>query len=173
MEAHPAHNSLLAKAKMEAMDVLTWVWMGNNGFIYPLAPLCSNFHFFFHRASLSLLSCRSCPFHSGRMPRNNDTYSVLWRYLQTIDEHDDGIQTYFVSRVLLEVGQSTFTYCLPLFEFSSLLLMVQVIIDFLISCLFLYIPYHTYPLDLHVSQHEEGGICYASPTVDLFIIREE
>jgi hypothetical protein len=38
MEAHSAHNSLPAKAKMEAMDVLTWTWMGN-GFFYPLAPL--------------------------------------------------------------------------------------------------------------------------------------
>jgi hypothetical protein len=28
MEAH-AHNSLPAKAKMEAMDVLTWAWTGN------------------------------------------------------------------------------------------------------------------------------------------------
>ena len=28
MEAHPAHNSLPAKAKIEAMDVLTWAWMG-------------------------------------------------------------------------------------------------------------------------------------------------
>jgi len=26
MEAHPAHNSLSAKAKIEAMDVLTWAW---------------------------------------------------------------------------------------------------------------------------------------------------
>ena len=28
MEAHPAHNSLPAKAKIEAMDVLTWAWTG-------------------------------------------------------------------------------------------------------------------------------------------------
>ena len=33
MEAHPAHNSLPAKAKIEAMDVLTWAWTGNI-FIY-------------------------------------------------------------------------------------------------------------------------------------------
>lgn len=29
LEAHPAHNSLPAKAKIEAMDVLTWAWTGN------------------------------------------------------------------------------------------------------------------------------------------------
>ena len=29
MEAHPAHNSLPAKAKTEALDVLTWAWTGN------------------------------------------------------------------------------------------------------------------------------------------------
>jgi hypothetical protein len=30
MEAHPAHNSLPAKAKIEAMDVLTWAWTGKS-----------------------------------------------------------------------------------------------------------------------------------------------
>ena len=35
MEAHPAHNTLPAKAKIEAMDVLTWAWTGNNGFYIP------------------------------------------------------------------------------------------------------------------------------------------
>ena len=39
MEAYPAHNSLPAKAKMEALDVLMWAWTGNNGFIYSLALL--------------------------------------------------------------------------------------------------------------------------------------
>jgi hypothetical protein len=29
MEAHPAHKSLPAKAKMEAMDVLMSAWTGN------------------------------------------------------------------------------------------------------------------------------------------------
>ena len=28
MEAHPAHTSLPANAKIEAMDVLTWAWTG-------------------------------------------------------------------------------------------------------------------------------------------------
>ena len=28
MEAHPAHNALPSKAKIEAMDVLTWAWTG-------------------------------------------------------------------------------------------------------------------------------------------------
>jgi hypothetical protein len=32
MEAHPAHNSLPAKAKLEAMDVLTWAWTGRMAF---------------------------------------------------------------------------------------------------------------------------------------------
>ena len=36
MEAHPAHNSLPAKAKIEAMDVLTWAWTGNNYFYLPI-----------------------------------------------------------------------------------------------------------------------------------------
>jgi len=43
MEAHPAHNSIPAKAKMEAMDVLTWAWTSNDGFIFPFAPLRSSF----------------------------------------------------------------------------------------------------------------------------------
>ena len=43
MEAHPAHNSLPAKAKLEAMDVLTWAWTGNRFFFYLFAPLCSLF----------------------------------------------------------------------------------------------------------------------------------
>jgi hypothetical protein len=43
MEAHPAHNSLPAKAKIEAMDVLTWAWTGNNGFFYPFPLLLLNF----------------------------------------------------------------------------------------------------------------------------------
>ena len=83
MEAHPAHNSLPAKVKMEAMDVLTSASTGN-GFIYPLVPLYSNFHFFLHRASPSLSLCCSCPFHSGRMPGIDDAYSILWRYLPDI-----------------------------------------------------------------------------------------
>ena len=37
---------------------------------------------------------------------------------ETIDDHDGhGIQTRIVSKVLLKVGQSTFTFCLPHFEF--------------------------------------------------------
>ena len=48
MEAHPAHNSLPAKAKIEAMDVLTWAWTGNVTFIYPHShPLCSELSTFF------------------------------------------------------------------------------------------------------------------------------
>jgi hypothetical protein len=39
MEAHPAHNSLPAKAKMEAMDVLTWAWTGNGFYLPTRAPL--------------------------------------------------------------------------------------------------------------------------------------
>ena len=84
MEAHPAHNSLPANAKMEAMDVLTWAWTGNNGYVYSLVSLRSSFHFFFHRASLSLPSWCSCPFQSGRMPRIDGAYSILWRYLPDI-----------------------------------------------------------------------------------------
>ena len=116
MEAHSAHSSLPAKAKMEAMDALTSAWTGI-GFIYRLAPLCSSIHFFIHRASPSLLpSCCSCPIHSGRMPRVDDDYSILWRYLpdisftniliyETTDDHDDhGTQTRIISRVLLRVG---------------------------------------------------------------------
>ena len=83
MEAHSAHSSLPAKAKMEAMDALTSAWTGID-FIYRLAPLCSSFHFFIHRASPSLPSCCSCPFHSGRKPRIDDDYSILWRYLPDI-----------------------------------------------------------------------------------------
>ena len=47
MEAHSAHSSLPAKAKMEAMDALTSAWTGN-GFIYRLALLCSSNHSPFH-----------------------------------------------------------------------------------------------------------------------------
>ena len=58
------------------------------------------------------------------MPRVDDTYSIFWWYVTdlssffqriylyetTDDHHDDhGIQTRIVSRVLLRVGQSTFT----------------------------------------------------------------
>ena len=121
MEAHPAHNSLPVKAKMEAMDVLTWAWTGNNGFLSTHShPLYSSFYS--RRTSPSLPLCCSCPFHSGRMPRIDDAYSILWRYVtdisfffttsilmyETTDDHDDhGIQTRIVSRVLLRVGQST------------------------------------------------------------------
>ena len=28
MEAHPAHNALPHKARVEALDVLTWAWTG-------------------------------------------------------------------------------------------------------------------------------------------------
>ena len=89
-------------------------------FIYPLAPLCLTFHFFFYIASPSLPSYCSCPFHSGRMPNIDDTYSMLWRQYQTSlflkykttdDQDDQGIQscTVQVSRVLLRVDQSNFT----------------------------------------------------------------
>ena len=48
MEAHPAHNSLPAKAKMEAMDVLTWAWTGNNGLLSTHSrPLYSSLSLFF------------------------------------------------------------------------------------------------------------------------------
>ena len=124
MEAYPAHNSLPAKAKMEAMDVLTWAWTGN-GFLSTTRPFCSGLSLFtfFYRPSPSLRSCCSCPFQSGRMPRIDDAYSFLWRYLPSIpflqqiylytydtkdDNHDDhGIQTRVVSRVLIRVGKST------------------------------------------------------------------
>jgi hypothetical protein len=47
MEAHPTHNSLPTKAKLEVMDVLTWDWTGKMAFFYSLrAPVCSKFHFF-------------------------------------------------------------------------------------------------------------------------------
>ena len=117
MEAHPAHKSLPLKAKIEAMDVLMSAWTGNNGFYPPArAPLLT----FFYRASPSVPSYCSCPFHSGRMPRIDDTYSMLWRYpdpslflqqiylYETTDDLDDlddhGIETRIVSRVLLRVG---------------------------------------------------------------------
>ena len=40
MQVHPTHNSLLVRAKMEVMDMLTWVIMA---FIYSLALLCSTY----------------------------------------------------------------------------------------------------------------------------------
>ena len=44
MEAHPAHNSLPANAKMEAMDVLTWAWTGNKWLYLPTrAPITQAF----------------------------------------------------------------------------------------------------------------------------------
>jgi hypothetical protein len=46
MEAHPAHNSLPAKAKMEAMDVLTWAWTGKLAFFYT-NTFAQAFHFLF------------------------------------------------------------------------------------------------------------------------------
>jgi hypothetical protein len=49
MEAHPAHNYLPAKARLEAMDVLTWAWTGKMAFFYSL------------RARLLKLSPFSCP----------------------------------------------------------------------------------------------------------------
>jgi hypothetical protein len=30
IEAHPAHTALSVNAKVEAMDVLTWVWIGES-----------------------------------------------------------------------------------------------------------------------------------------------
>ena len=47
MEAHPAHNALPAKAKIEAMDVLTWAWTGNNGFYLPTSATFTHFFFLF------------------------------------------------------------------------------------------------------------------------------
>ena len=120
MEAHPAHNSLPVKAKVEAMDVLTWAWTGN-GFKL-LIHVSFLILFSSYRASLAIPSCCSCPFQSRRMPRVDDAYSILrWYALaglffsadifmyETDDHHDDhGIQTRIVSRVLLRVGESTF-----------------------------------------------------------------
>ena len=83
MEAHPAHNSLPVKAKMEAMDVLTWAWTGNNGFLSTHSH-CLYSSFYSRRTSPSLPLCCSCSFHSGRMPRIDDAYSILWRYVTDI-----------------------------------------------------------------------------------------
>jgi hypothetical protein len=48
MEAHPAHNSRPAKAKLEAMDVLTWAWMGKWLFVLTSSsrPFAQTFTFF-------------------------------------------------------------------------------------------------------------------------------
>ena len=45
MAAYPAHISLPTKARMEALDVLTWAWTGNNGFIYSLTSLAEAYTF--------------------------------------------------------------------------------------------------------------------------------
>ena len=53
MEAYPAHNFLPVKAKIEAMDVLTWAWTGNNSFYSPTSP---TFAHFIYRESVSFPS---------------------------------------------------------------------------------------------------------------------
>ena len=39
MEAHPAHNSLPAETKVEAMDMLAWFWTSNGFYLPSRTPL--------------------------------------------------------------------------------------------------------------------------------------
>ena len=65
MEAHRAHNSFPAKVKLEAMDVLTWAWKGNDWLLFTHSGSCLFAQPFVFSFILSppLPSYRSYPFH--------------------------------------------------------------------------------------------------------------
>ena len=75
MEAYPAHSFPPVKAKIEAMDVLTWAWTGNNSF-YSLTS--ATFAHFIYIESVSFHSI--VPFLPLSLRKNAGAYSTLWRY---------------------------------------------------------------------------------------------
>jgi hypothetical protein len=154
MEAHPAHNSLPVKAKTEAMDVLTWAWTER------LLPS--------HRAIPAPFTQEEC--------------QELMTLIRSFgDDHDDdhGIQTRIVSRVLLRVAHWRQSYFrpnkpLPTNVGSNLSRLPitprrpfrRVIIDFVVSCLFLGIPYIFFERTRFSSRiDEESGLRNPTPTL--------
>ncbi|TFK20580.1 hypothetical protein FA15DRAFT_658990 [Coprinopsis marcescibilis] len=127
MEAHPAHTTLPAKAKAEAMDVLTWAWTDR------LLP-----------------SHRAIP-----APFTQDECQELMTLIRNFNgDHDDhGIQNRVVSRLLLRVAlwrQKYFRPNKPLpKDVSSDRLHLPTLrrplrrafLDIIISCVCLGIPY--------------------------------
>ncbi|KJA17727.1 hypothetical protein HYPSUDRAFT_146154 [Hypholoma sublateritium FD-334 SS-4] len=129
LEAHPAHNALPHKAKVEALDVLTWAWTDR------LLP-----------------SARPIP-----APFSQEECQELMTLLRSFHDdhhHDDhGIQTRVVSRILLRVALWRQTYFRPNKPLPSDAGSVfnelpvrrrpfhRTLFDFVVSCLCLGIPY--------------------------------
>lgn len=152
MEAHPAHTALPAKARSEAMDVLTWAWTDR------LLPS--------HRAIPSPFSQDEC-----------QELMTLLRSFNT-DKHDDlGIQTRIVSRILLRVARWRQTYFRPNKplpkDVSGGRLQLptrsrpfrRVILDFVVSCICLGVPYLFLERSRNSRIDEESGMRNAGPAL--------
>jgi len=156
MEAHPAHNSLSANVKMEAMDMLTWDWTERS---------VSS-----HRAVLDPFTEEEC----------QELMTLIRSFGDDTD--DQGIQTSIVSKVFRRVAHWRQTHFRPNKPLptdvgsnqSPLPILVStrqpfkwVIIDFIVSCLFLGIPYILFERT-HLSTtivDEESGLRYLTPTL--------
>ncbi|KAF8886964.1 hypothetical protein BD779DRAFT_1529018 [Infundibulicybe gibba] len=152
VEAHPAHTSLPLNARAEAMDVLTWAWTDR------LLP-----------------SNRAAP-----APFTQDECQELTTLLRSFDSQGDAaaqtvVHTRFVSRILLRVAQWRQQYFrpekpLPKDAGRGELRIPEhrrpfrrVIVDLLISCVCLGIPYIFFNRNNHHRIDEEGGVRSAAP----------
>ncbi|KAF8804295.1 hypothetical protein BYT27DRAFT_6700590 [Phlegmacium glaucopus] len=155
VEAHPAHNALPSKAKIEAMDVLTWAWTER------LLPS--------HRAVPAPFTQEEC-----------QELMTLIRSFNDDHQDDHGIQTRIVSRILLRVAHWRQTYFRPNkplptdvgpspshHPIAPRRPFRRAILDFFVSCLFLGIPYIFFERSRLLSSRtdEESGLRNATPTL--------
>jgi len=154
MEAHPAHNSLPANAKIEAMDMLTWA--------------CTD------RAVPAAYTQEEC----------QELMTLIRSFGDDPDDHE--IETRIVSNVFRRVAHWRQTYFRPNKPLPTNIGSIQsplpilvtsrqpfkwVIIDFIVYCLFLGIPY-IFIERTHLPTRtvdEESGLRYTTHT--LVIIR--
>ncbi|KAF9022699.1 hypothetical protein BDZ89DRAFT_956350 [Hymenopellis radicata] len=149
MESHPAHETIPAHVKAEAMDVLTWAWTER------LLP-----------------SQRTIP-----APFSQDECQELMTLIRSFGGNagmQGVIQTRIIARILLRVlhwRQMNFRPNKPLPKVSSNTPPLparrnpirKVMVDFFISCLCLGIPYLFYTRSHFHRMDEEGGIRSAGP----------
>ncbi|RDB19890.1 hypothetical protein Hypma_013085 [Hypsizygus marmoreus] len=152
MEAHPAHTSLPANARVEALDILTWAWTDR------LLP-----------------SQRSIP-----APFTQEECQELMSLLRSFGDQGDFslqtvVQTRIVSRILLRVAhwrQQYFRPNKPLpTDVSSNDLRLpkyrrpfrRALVDFVVSCLCLGIPYIFFERTRSHRLDEESGLRNPAP----------